>query len=247
MKQVKNMSLIQHLGELRKVLIISAYATTLGMVIGWLISSRLFGVLTQPVALLAQTKFVTTSVTEPIMVKLKVSLLAGIIIASPVIVWRVWSFLIPALKKNERKYVYIILPVSILLFLGGAAFAFYVVLPVGLKFLLFVNSGVNYEPLITQNSYISFLLTFLITFGLMFELPVVLLTAVLLGLLTPSWLVKKRRYALMIIMVVVAVVSPTPDIPSQLLMVGPMYLLYEASIWSSYLVVRSRQKRLQGG
>lgn len=245
MGQQKAMSLIEHLVELRRVLIVSAFAIAGGTVIGWLISAPLFGFLTGPVALLQHTKFVTTSITEPVLVKLKVSLLAGILVASPVVLWQIWSFVLPALKKNERKYVYLTVPISVLLFFVGAAFAFYVVLPVGIRFLLFVNSGVKYEPLITQNSYLSFLTTFLVAFGLVFELPVALLILVRLGVLTPQWLRKKRRYALFIIIVVAALISPTPDIPSQLLMAGPMYLLYEVSIWLSYLVVRSRRKALE--
>ncbi len=244
MGQEKTMSLVGHLMELRKVLIRSAYAIAGGAVVGWFVSTPLFGYLTKPVASLQATKFVTTSITEPIMVKLKVSLLAGILIAVPVVAWQLWSFILPALQKKERKYVYIITPFSILLFLAGAGFAFYVVLPVGIKVLLFVNSGVKYEPLVTQNSYLSFLLTFLLAFGLVFELPVALLILVRLGLLTPRWLRKKRRYAIFIIVVLAAVISPTPDIPSQMLMAGPMYLLYEVSIWLSYLVARSRQKAL---
>ncbi|HWJ03060.1 MAG TPA: twin-arginine translocase subunit TatC [Verrucomicrobiae bacterium] len=239
------MTLIQHLAELRRVLVVSAFAIVVGTIAGFAVSEHMFGYLTKPVASLAGTKFVTTSITEPIMVKLKVSVMAGILLALPVIAWQIWSFVLPALKKNERKYVYIIVPFSVLLFLGGAAFAFYMVMPVGIKVLLFVNSGVVYEPLITQSSYLSFLLTFLLSFGAVFELPVVLLLLVRMGIITPRWLGKNRRYALFAIVVIAAFVSPTPDIPSLLLMSGPMYLLYEASIWLSYLVTRRRQKAIE--
>jgi len=245
MVEEKAMSLVEHLSELRRVLVVSAFAIAAGTALGWFLSSPLFGFLTAPVSALPATRFITTSVTEPVIVKLKVSLLAGILFASPVILYQLWSFILPALKKNERKYLYIILPCSVLLFFGGAAFAFYVVMPLGLRFLLFVNSGVKYEPLITQNSYLTFLLTFLVAFGAVFELPVALLILVRLGLITPLWLRKKRRYALFVIILLAAVLSPTPDIPSQLLMAGPMYLLYEVSIWLSYLVARSRTRALE--
>jgi sec-independent protein translocase protein TatC len=246
MAQEKSMSLIEHLTELRKVLIVSAYAIAVGAVIGWLVSEPLFGYLTKPVATLAGTKFVTTTITEPVMVKLKVAVLAGILLAIPVVSWQIWSFVLPALKNNERKYVYIVVPCSILLFIGGAAFAFYVVLPIGLKFLLFVSSGVSYTPLITQSSYLSFLLTFLLAFGAVFELPVVLLILVRMGIITPQWLSKNRRYAIFFIVVAAAIFSPTPDIPSLLLMSAPMYLLYEISIWLSYIVAKRRKKALEG-
>lgn len=245
MRTEKRMSLMEHLLELRKVLIVSAFAIAIGAVIGWFISVPLFKVITSPVAGLATTKFVTTTITEPITVKLKVSLLAGVLIALPVVAWKVWSFILPALKKNERKFFYWIVPFSVLLFLAGAAFAFYVVLPIGIKFLLFVNSGVKYEPLLSQSSYLTFLLKLFLSFGLGFELPVALLMAVRLGILTPQWLRQKRKYALLFIVALVFIISPTPDIPSQLLMAGPMYVLYEASIWLSYLAVRSSKKALR--
>lgn len=244
MKTEKRMSLIQHLLELRKVLMVSAYAIAAGSIVGWLVSIPMFEFLTHPVAGLATTKFVTTTITEPITVKLKVSLLAGVIIALPVVAWKIWSFVVPALKKNERRFFYVLVPFSILLFLAGAAFAFYVVLPIGIRFLLFVNSGVRYEPLVSQSSYLSFILKLLLSFGLGFELPVAVLIAVRLNIFTPQWLAQKRKYALIAIVALVAFISPTPDIPSQLLMACPIYLLYEASIWLSYLSVRKRRKAL---
>lgn len=242
----KTMSLIGHLAELRRVLVFSAYAIVIGSVIGFFVSEPLFGYLTAPVQALGnRTKFITTNITEPILVKFKVALIAGIILALPVVLWQVWSFVLPALKKNERKYVYIIAPFSTLLFLAGSAFAFYVVLPVGLRVMLFVQSGVQYEPLITQSSYLSFLMAFLLAFGLVFELPVFLLIAVRIGLITPQWLGKNRKYALFIIVILAAIAPPINDLFSLLLMAGPMYLLYEVSIWLSYLVVRNRRKALQ--
>ncbi|MDA8441503.1 MAG: twin-arginine translocase subunit TatC [Peptococcaceae bacterium] len=245
-RETKAMSLVAHLKELRKVLIISAYAILIATVVGFFLTDPLFGYLTRPLQLLgSRATFVTMTVTEPIMVKLKVSVLAGILMSLPVVVWQLWSFILPALKKNERKYVYIIAPVSILLFFAGVAFAFYFALPVGLKVLLFIQSGVAYQPLVTQSSYFGFLLGFLLTFGLVFELPVVLLALVRLGVITPQFLSKNRKYAIFIIAIISAIAPPVQDLFSLLLFAGPMYLLYEVSIWLSYLVVRRRNKALQ--
>ncbi len=240
-----NMPLMEHLKALRKVLIIGAYAVALGTIIGWLVSDWAFAYLAQPVANIGKASFITTTPMEPVLVKLKVAVVVGGLVALPIIVWQIWSFILPALKKRERKYLYIVVPSSIVLFLGGAAFCFYLVLPMGLKFLLFAGGeAVKSTPFVTKTSYISFILTFLITFGLVFQLPVVLLILIHFGFITPRTLAKKRRWAFLIIIILAAVVSPTPDLFTQGLMAGPMYFLYEVSIWLGYLVARKREKAL---
>jgi len=182
---------------------------------------------------------------EPMLVKIKVSMFIGVVLALPVLLWQIWSFILPALNQNERKYLYYIVPSSLLLFIGGAALCFYVVLPVGIKFLLFAGGGgVQSTPFVTKTSYLGFILTFLLTFGLVFQLPIVLLILIRIGVLSPQTLAKKRRWAILVIVIIAAVVSPTPDLFTQLLMAGPMYLLYEISIWLGYLVVRRREKDL---
>jgi len=237
------MPLMEHLKALRKVLLISAYAIAFGAMIGWFFADPVFAYLAEPVTELQEVEFITTTPTEPIMVKLKMSLVLGLVIALPVIMWQAWSFLLPALKQNERKYLYLVVPISVILFLAGAAFCFYVVMPLGLKYLLFAGSeAVQSIPFVTKSSYLSFLLTFLLTFGLVFEMPVVLLALIRTGVLTPKTLAKKRKYAFFIIIVLAALVSPTPDLLTWTLVAGPMYFLYEISIWLGYLIVRRRNK-----
>ncbi|MDA8441843.1 MAG: twin-arginine translocase subunit TatC [Peptococcaceae bacterium] len=237
--------LMEHLKGLRRVLMISAYAVALGTIIGWLVSDWAFAYLAQPVTALAKVSFITTTPMEPVLVKLKVAIVVGVVVALPILVWQIWSFILPALKQKERKSLYLVVPSSILLFIGGAAFCFYLVLPVGIKFLLFAGGGaVNSTPFVTKTSYMSFILTFLITFGLVFQLPVVLLILIQLGLVSPRTLAKKRRWALLIIIVLAAVVAPTPDLFTQGLMAAPMYFLYEVSIWLGYLVAHKREKAL---
>lgn len=240
-----NLPLLEHILALRKVLVISAYAVLLGSVIGWFFSDLVFAYLARPVTLLEDIRFITTTPMEPMLVKIKVSMFIGVALALPVLMWQLWSFVLPALKQNERKYLYIIVPSSILLFLGGAALCFYVVLPIGIKFLIYAGGeAVQSTPFVTKTSYLSFLLTFLLTFGVVFQLPIVLLLLIRIGVLTPKMLAKKRRWAILSIVILAVVVSPTPDLVTQLLMAGPMYLLYEISIWLGYLVARSREKDL---
>lgn len=239
------MPLMDHIKALRKVLIIAAYAVALGTVIGWFVSDLTFAYLARPVTQLQNIRFITTTPMEPMLVKIKVSMIVGIALALPVLMWQIWSFVLPALKQNERKSLYFIVPSSVLLFLAGAAFCFCLVLPMGIKFLLFVGGGaVQSTPFVTKTSYISFLLTFLLTFGLVFQIPIVLLILIRVGLLSPKTLAQKRRWAILAIVILAAVVSPTPDLFTQLLMAGPMYFLYEMSIWLGYLVARSREKAL---
>ncbi|NLI92095.1 MAG: twin-arginine translocase subunit TatC [Peptococcaceae bacterium] len=244
-KKSAEMSMWDHLKELRKVLLLSAYAVAFGTVGGWALSDMVYRLLAWPIAGLQGVNFITTTPMEPIFVKLKVSLVVGVVIGLPIVVWQLWSFILPALKNNEKKTVYFMAFWSLFLFLCGTAFSFLVVLPMGLKFLLFAGGGsVESIPFITKSSYLNFILTFLISFGLVFQLPIVLLLLIRLGHLTPKTLAKHRKWAFFIIVIVAVIISPTPDLITQLLMAGPMYMLYEMSIWLGYLVVRKANKRV---
>lgn len=240
-----NMPLLEHIAALRKVLIISAYAIAIGTAIGWWASDRVYAYLAQPITHLGKVLFITTTPMEPILVKLKVSLVVGVVCALPIILWQIWSFILPALKDNERKSLNLIVFSSLFLFLAGAAFCFYLVIPIGIKFLLFVGGGsVQSTPFVTKTSYLNFIIIFLITFGLAFQVPIVLLVLIRVGILTPKMLAKKRRWAILIIIILAAIISPSPDLLSQGLMAAPMYFLYEISIWLGYLVARKREKAL---
>lgn len=244
-KQRTEMPLLDHFKELRKVLLISAYAIAFGTVAGWGLSDYAYRFLAQPIAAIQEVSFITTTPMEPVLVKLKISLVVGLLIALPIVLWQIWSFLLPALKKNEKGYLYAIVPSSLILFMAGAAFAFYFVLPVGLRFLLFVGGGaVESTPFVTKTSYLSFIITFVLSFGLVFQLPVVLLLLIRLGFVNPSTLAKYRKWAFFLIIILAVVISPTPDIPTQFLMAGPMYMLYEVSIWLGFLVKKRRDKYL---
>ncbi|MDR3287898.1 MAG: twin-arginine translocase subunit TatC [Peptococcaceae bacterium] len=239
-----SMPLLKHLKELRKVLMVVAYAVAAGALGGWLLSDPVFAYLARPITHLGQG-FVTLTPMEAVLVKLKMSLVIGCVIASPIIFWQLWSFILPALKQNETKLIYIAAPCSLFLFLCGISFCFFYVLPVGVKFLLYVGKdAVETTTLLSKASFLSFVLTFLLTFGLVFQIPIVLLMLIRGGIVTPQTLAKKRRWAFFIIVLLAAIVSPTPDLMTQGLMVVPMYLLYEVSIWLGYLTARRRKKRL---
>ena len=244
-KQISEMPLFDHFKALRKVLLISAYAIAFGTVIGWGLSDIAYRFLAQPMSGIEEVQFITTTPLEPVFVKLRISLVVGLVVALPIVVWQIWSFVLPALQNHEKKYLYVMAPSSFFLFLSGAAFAFFLVLPIGLRFLMFVGGGaVDSTPFVTKSSYLTFILTFVLSFGLVFQMPIVLLLLIKLGYLSPRTLAKYRRYAFFIIIVLAVVISPTPDIMTQFLMAGPMYMLYELSIWIGYLLVRKSKKQI---
>lgn len=240
-----NMPLLEHLKVLRKVLLFSAYAIAIGAVVGFVFSDQIFSYLAYPAMHAHVAEIVTTTPMEPMMVKLTLSIVIGVVIALPVILWQIWSFVLPALKQTEKKSIYYVVPSALLLFVVGVLFCYFFVLPIGIKFLLTAGSGsVPTKILLTKSSYLHFILTFLLAFGLVFQMPVVLLVLIRLGVITPKMLAKYRRYALFIIIVLAMVISPTPDLTTQALMAGPMYLLYEISIWLGYLVAGRRAKAI---
>jgi len=173
---------------------------------------------------------------------IKLSLLVGIVAAMPFILYQIWMYVGVALKKEERKYLIFFGPVSYILFLIGAAFAFRGVLPLGMRFLLSFSKE-NIKPMITLNAYVSFLGKMITAFGLMFELPLVVLFLSKIGIVTPEMMKKGRRYAIFGIFVIAAVLTP-PDVVSQIMLAVPILLLYEISVWISVVVAKKREKEL---
>ncbi|MDR1604196.1 MAG: twin-arginine translocase subunit TatC [Gracilibacteraceae bacterium] len=237
------MPLWDHLKALRKALIVSAYAVAAGTAGGWVLSGVVFKLLAAPVEM-AGVPLISIGVMDQLMVKLKLSLITGVIIAAPVVIWQIWAFVLPALTRSEKKMVYLVSLPSIILFIGGILFAFFIVLPLGLKFLFFIGGDVVDTVQSAIADYLGFVTAFLLTFGCVFQLPIVLLVLIRLEIITPAALGKYRKYAFFIIVVTAVILSPTPDLATQALMISPMYLLYELSIWVGYLMVRRRRKQL---
>ncbi|MZP28115.1 twin-arginine translocase subunit TatC [Heliobacterium undosum] len=223
----KTMPLTDHLEELRTVLIWALVAAVAGTAVAYNWNQELIALLTKPMGDLG-IKPVIVRPAEGFFASVKVSFFAGLILASPVILWKIWSFVMPALYPHERKWVYIILPISVLLLVSGVVFAFYTVYPIGVTFLITFG---DFTPMISISEYLSFALWFILPFGLVFQMPLVIMFLVRLGIVDHHFLAKYRRYAILIMFVVAAIFTPTPDVISQTLMAAPMYLLYEISIW----------------
>jgi len=224
------MTVIEHLEELRMRLLISLAAFGVATGLSLLFVERILAVLLRPVG-----RVVFLAPTEAFFVRLKVAALSGVFLSLPVVLYQIWRFVSVGLTPTERRYTLSMLPAALVLFVAGGAFAFLVILPIGVRFLLSYQTE-NLVPMISIQAYTSFATAFVLAFGLLFQLPIVVLLLARLGIVTPAALAAGRRYALLAIVIASAVLTPGGDIVSQLLMAVPTYLLYEASIWIAHFV-----------
>ncbi len=178
-------------------------------------------------------RFAYFTPTEPLIAYLKVAMLAGTALAMPVILWQVWAFIRAGLTPQERATGAAFILWGSGLFLAGAAFAYYLLLPVSLRVLL--NIGRTYlEPVISIDRYLSFVTALLFWCGLMFELPAVVFLLAKIGIVTPAWLKQQRAYAILILTIIAALITPTTDPVNLVLMMGPLIVLYELAIMLSH-------------
>ena len=237
MTHARRQPIIEHLEELRWRLVKSALALVIGAVIAFFFRDWLFELLESPyrTAIDDSDALAQFQVTEGFSVAMRLALFGGTLLASPVLLYQLWAFVNPALTTRERKWTIPIVAALAMLFAGGVVFG-YIILPRGLEFLLGIQGGL--EPIIGVGSYISLTLRFLLVFGLAFEFPVFLFAASAAGLVSSQQLGRGRRWAVLIIVVVGAVVTPTGDPLTLLALSVPLYLLYEVTIWLVKLVLR---------
>jgi sec-independent protein translocase protein TatC len=231
------MPFLAHLGELRKRLLISLVAVGVGFVITFSYSDQIINWLARPMPV----KLAFLEPTEPFWVNMKVAMFTGLFLVLPVILYEIWAFVAPGLLPHERKFALPFVFLSTLFFALGAAFALTVIVPFAVKFLVSYKTE-NLVPTISVNRYVDFVLKFTIAFGLVFEMPLAITLAARLGLVTPEFLARNRKYAILINFVVAAILTPTPDAFNQCLMAGPLCLLYEAGIWAARLFGRRAPK-----
>jgi sec-independent protein translocase protein TatC len=226
------MSFFDHLTELRRRIIWSLIPAGVGLMIALYFTDRIMVFLQRPLAKLNSPP-VFLAPTEYFWTYMKVAMITGLFVAMPVVLWNVWAFIAPGLHKHERKYAAPFVIMGSLLFLLGGAFALLVVIPFAVQFL--VNFGVEKgaQPMISIASYTDFIVKFTLAFGLVFELPVVITLLSMLGVVTPQFLSKNRKYAVLINFVIAAMLTPTPDALNQALMAGPLIILYEVGIISA--------------
>ena len=237
MREDKPSTVVEHLDELRRRIVYILIAVGITTAGAYMFKDYILNLLIKVGGI---EKLVFINPTEAFIVIIKLSLLVGIVAAMPFILYQVWMYVGVALKKHERKYLIYFGPISYILFLMGAAFAFRGVLPLGIRFLLSFSKE-NITPMITLNAYISFLGKMITAFGLMFELPLVVLLLSKLGIVTPDILKKGRRYAIVLVFIVAAILTP-PDVVSQIMLACPILIMYEISIWICKSVTRKREQ-----
>jgi sec-independent protein translocase protein TatC len=241
------MTLVEHLTELRKRLIISVLAVAIGMLIAFLAYNWIIDILLHPYRDLVNTrpeqaftggKLITTDPLEGFGVRIKTAAYAGIGLAMPVILWQVWKFVTPGLYPHERRYAIPFVASALVLFAMGAAIAYWT-LPKALEFLSDIG-GENLASAYSPSSYFHLIVYMMLAFGIGFEFPILLIFLQMAGLITPATLRRYRRYAIVIIAVIVAVATPSGDPISMLALTIPMYLFYEAAIVVGRIMERRR-------
>lgn len=231
----RRMTIVEHLEELRRVIMVSGGAWLLATLVLFLVlRNQMVAFLVHPLKdvlgkgnHLAPTPIVT-NVTDTIAIPFKVSAAAGLVVALPVILWQTWGFVAPGLRPVERRFAKPFLVSSVLLFAAGATFA-YLVMPLGLNFLAgFLGDNATFLP--SLDSYLSFFVILILVFGITFELPVVLVLLGMLGIVSSKWLRRRRKVAIVVIIAVALVITPGADPFTPTALAIPLILLYEASI-----------------
>jgi len=225
------MTLGQHLAELRRRLLVSVFVFAVAATVAWFVYPHVLHFLQEPYCRVAGAHRCQLYVTDPLgglLLRIKLSGYGGMFLASPVVLWEIWRFITPGLHRNEKRYALPFIFCSILLFSAGAVLA-YVSFPHALRFLENVG-GTSLQQIYDPNKYLSLIVALMTVFGLTFEFPVVLVSLQLAGVLRPQRLASWRRWAIVVIVVFAAVITPSGDPFSMMALAVPLYFFYEVSI-----------------
>jgi len=238
------MPLTSHLDELRKRLIRILIVIAIGFAVCWYFREWLFQVITAPLAkVLPPNSFmIYTSLPEAFFNYMKISFYASIFLTCPYSLYQVWKFISPGLYSTEKKYVAPFVISSTLLFIGGVLFGYFLALPPAYSFFVEFSSDFL-KPMFSLKEYLSLSLKLLLAFGLSFELPVFIFFMAKIGIVNSNMLSKQRRYAILIIFIVAAVLTPSPDVITQIIMAVPLMILYEISIYIAKFAEKKRPKK----
>jgi sec-independent protein translocase protein TatC len=242
-KKEDKMPLTSHLEELRKRLVRILIAVGIAFLGCFAFKEEIFRIVAQPLisVLPPGSHMVYTGLPEAFFTYIKVSLYAGIFVASPVVLYQVWKFISPGLFPKEKKFVAPFVITSTLLFVGGVCFGYFLVLPGAYKFFLEFTTDFL-KPMLSMREYLTLTLKLLLAFGIIFEIPVFLFFMTKIGLVTPRKLARMRRYAIVVCFIVAAIITPTPDAFTQCMMAIPMIVLYEVGILVSKLAGRKKDE-----
>ena len=239
------MPFLDHLEELRKRLFWMAGSVIVGITAAFFLLSKLdiIRLLERPILpLLNGQKLIYTAPGTSFKILLTTSLVLGILLASPVIVAQIWGFLSPALYKHEKRVIVPVMVAMVILFLAGVSLSYFVVLPLTLKFLMSIEST-SLTPMITATAYFDLAISMCLAFGLIFEVPIAVVALTALGIVTPAFLSRYRRHAILLCVIAAAFITPGADPYSLVALTVPLYLLYELSVFVSRFIFRGRAKR----
>lgn len=229
------MTLLEHLVEFRNRLVKASIALIITTAISFIFADRLVDILTVPIG--GRQALEAIDVTENIGVFMRVSLISGLVLAMPVIIYQLIRFVVPGLTREERRYLWIIVPSASTLFLIGVAFAYFVMLKAAVPFLIgFLNIPTSPRP----QSYFGFVGRLMFWIGVSFQTPLILAFLARLGIITPQLLRKNRKYAVVLIAVLAAAITPTVDPMNMMLVMGPLLILYELGVLLSRITYRPR-------
>ena len=238
--ELPGMSLMEHLDELRKRIVHSALYLAAGFVVAWIFKDWLLHLLQGPLLKIGKS-LVFTHPMDALNLYLQVALLAGAIIASPFILFQVWLFIAPGLYQKERRFVIPFMLATVGLFLAGASFGYFYVLPGAMKILI-IDMGHNFTPMITIEDYSSFFLSIILGLGISFELPILIFFLAMFGIVSAQFLWKNIRYAILAVFIVAAIICPSPDPWTMCIYAIPMLALYLVGIGVAWYVHPSRRK-----
>ena len=238
--ELPGMSLMEHLGELRKRLIHATVYLLIGFAVAYAFHERLYGFVQAPLDKLG-IALNFTHPTDGLNLYLKTSLVGGAILASPFILYQIWLFISPGMYANEKRYVVPFMFATVSLFLAGGWFGYHYVLPGAIKVLV-LQFGHRFHPILTIEDYTGFFMAVILGLGITFELPILIFFLALFGIVDAKFLLKHIRYAILIIFVIAAVICPTPDPIGMCLFATPMLVLYFAGVAVAFLVHPARRK-----
>jgi sec-independent protein translocase protein TatC len=241
-EELARMSLMQHLEELRKRIMWAVLFLAIAFIPCWSYYRQIFQFLVAPLHRVApDLKLTYLGLSDPFILYFKMAALAAVFLASPFLLYQIWAFVAPGLYSKEKRLALPFVLAMTLFFLAGGAFGYYFAFPAAAKF--FLGIGQDLQPLITAEKYFGFLMTVILGLGLMFELPVLVLLLSLIGVVTPRFLVKYFRHAVVLIFIAAAIITPTPDVANLCIFAVPAIGLYVLGILGSFLAARLRRKK----
>jgi sec-independent protein translocase protein TatC len=237
-RELRKMSFLEHLEELRKRLIVSFIAIGGAFIGCWYVADRIFIWIQQPLVMFlppGDQKLAYTHLTEPFMLYMKVAFFSGIFVASPIIMWQVWRFISPGLYKRERRYAAPFIIFASLFFLLGGYFGYRVILPGACAFFVETGKHGGFKQMIKVDEYFSFASTLILAAGAVFETPILIFFLARLGVVTPAFLLQKSKWAIVLSFIIAAIITPSPDMVNQTLLAVPMIALYFLGVGVAYV------------